>query len=237
MPEDADAAAAVALKLPSPWTNDLDSWFAQIEAQFALKNISSERTKYNHVVAVLEPAIASRLSTTLRSLSQTSAAAPYTTLKNALLAKYTLSSYERASAINAITGLGELKPSEMMDHMLCLLGSNTPGLMFRYHFLNILPDYVRNTLAYSTQDDLALLAAEADRIFICGRPRAPTDMPINSAALEDPAVNRVAHTRSRKQATSANKPCFYHARFGAKAIKCEGNCSWKPGNGSQGQQQ
>jgi hypothetical protein len=218
-----DAVSMVSLKLPPPWTGDIESWFQQVEAQFTIRGITNETTRFYHVVAVLNSDVAARVSNTLRNPP---AATPYTALKQALLAKYGLTDYERAVAINAITNLGDRKPSEMMDHMLYLLGNNEGGLMFRFHFFKILPDYVRATLSYSTATDMATLAAEADRIFLSGRPQQPA---IHSATKADTLVDRISN--------SARKLCFYHSRFGPKATKCQQPCAWRPGNAKSDQQQ
>ena len=52
---------SVALKLPQFWADGAKIWFAQAESQFAIKNITSELTKYHHVVAALPNEIAVKL--------------------------------------------------------------------------------------------------------------------------------------------------------------------------------
>ena len=51
---------AVTLKLPTFWTTCPLAWFAQTEAQFSLRNISSDDTKYYYVVAALDANTATR---------------------------------------------------------------------------------------------------------------------------------------------------------------------------------
>ena len=52
---------AVALKLPVFWNQQPAVWFAQAEAQFAIRNITSEQTKYYYLVASLDQETATRV--------------------------------------------------------------------------------------------------------------------------------------------------------------------------------
>ena len=52
---------AVALKLPTFWTAQPDVWFAQAEAQFNLRGITADDTKYYYVVAALDQDTATRV--------------------------------------------------------------------------------------------------------------------------------------------------------------------------------
>lgn len=234
-------ADAVAIKLPALWTDNVDAWFMQTEAQFALNNITQDKTKFNYLIAALDSATAKRAMTIIRNPPATG---KYPALRDHLKQKFGLTDYERAAAINAITGLGEQKPSELMDSLLCLLGDHEPDLMFRFHFLQCLPDYVRGTLALSTEDDPHALAEEADRIFVAGRPRDFAAMETVALTDKDSSVDRVfsgGKKRTKKSPVGYNNQsrfCFYHARFGDKAHRCEAPCTWpsQQGNEHRGQQ-
>ncbi|RUS81701.1 hypothetical protein EGW08_010563 [Elysia chlorotica] len=66
-------------------------------------------------------------------------------------------------------GLGDSKPSELMDNMLSLLGDHKPCFLFRQLFMQQLPDNVRASLANSTCTDYRALAQEADKLFIAAQ--------------------------------------------------------------------
>lgn len=246
MDKDRTAVDAVALKLPPLWTEDVESWFAQVESQFALRKITCEVTQFHYVVTSLNSSVSSRVKRILRCPPE----APYSALKEALTAKFSPTPFERATAIMEIHSLGGQKPSEMMDRLLNLLGAHDPDLLFNHHFVSILPDYVRNVLASSIETDPEKLAAEADRIFISGKPGPSISNVIDDdddhAAVFATGRNNAQGFKSsggprrsfqRKPAPSASGHlCFYHSRFGARATKCEPNCSWS-GNLPVGRQQ
>ena len=61
---------AVALKLPPFWISQPRVWFQEAEAQFALRNITADDTKYFYVVAALDQETASCLIDFLENRSK-----------------------------------------------------------------------------------------------------------------------------------------------------------------------
>ena len=55
------AVDAVSLKLPTFWASQSEVWFAQAEAQFRLRKIEADETKYYYVIAAFDQETASRL--------------------------------------------------------------------------------------------------------------------------------------------------------------------------------
>ena len=109
----------IAVKLPDFWTTNPEIWFRQAKAQFALRHVVSEETKYYYVLAALDQNTAQRL---LDLLSNPPAANKYTAIKQRLLSTFALSETDRAAKLLNMPPLGDREPSTLMDEMLVLLG-------------------------------------------------------------------------------------------------------------------
>ena len=153
---------AVALKLPTFWTTCPLAWFAQTEGQFALRNLSSDDTRYFHVVAALDSQTATRDLSVIASPPLTN---KYEALESFLCSAFGLSETERANTLLDLSGLGDRKPSELMNSMLALLGDHKPCLIFKQIFFRQLPEKVCVPLANSPKTNSRMLSLEADRIL------------------------------------------------------------------------
>ena len=162
------AMHAVALKLPEFWESSAAAWFAQTEAQFALRDITADTTRYYYVVSALGSSTASRVVSLLKYPPATD---KYAALKAHLLKTFELSDAERASRLFSLQGLGDSKPSELMGRMLDLLGEHSPHFLFTQLFLRQLPSQVRAALANTTITDCRELAEEADTFFLASQER------------------------------------------------------------------
>ncbi|XP_056106413.1 uncharacterized protein LOC130084911 [Rhinichthys klamathensis goyatoka] len=163
------AIYAATIKLPDFWQHNPRPWFQHIEVQFQLRGITQDVTKYFHVVAALD---ASTTARAMALLEAPPADGKYDALKTFLLNLFELSELEKADRLLSLNGLGDSKPSELMERMLAVLGAADPAFLFAHIFLRQLPAPVRTALASSalpSSRDYRALAVEADRIFLANR--------------------------------------------------------------------
>lgn len=220
---------AATIKLPDFWTHDPEPWFQHVEAQFHLRGITTDDTKYFHVVAALDSATTRRLMGLLRNPP---AADKYAALKTLLLRTYQLSDMERADRLLSLSGLGDCKPSELMENMLALLGSGDASFLFTHLFLRQLPPLVQTALAASpliSAKDYRGLAEEADRLLLASRQFSVHAL-LPSGTDGDDAADVAAVTERRRKDSSL---CFFHRRFGVRARRCVQPCSFQPTGNEQ----
>ena len=82
------AVVAVNLKLPPFWSSDPKVWFEQVKAQFRIRGITSQRTKFDYIVASLSQEFATEVrDLIIRPLTDF----PYDTLREQLIKRTTAS--------------------------------------------------------------------------------------------------------------------------------------------------
>ena len=220
---------AVSLKLPEFWESAATVWFAQAEAQFTIRHITSDDTKYCYVVAALGSSTASRL---VSFLVNPPPHRKYEAIKAQLLNTFELSDAERANRLFSLNGLGDSKPSELMDKMLNLLGAHQPDFLFVQLFLRQLPSQVRAALANTDTSNCRALAAEADKVFLAGQQHCASALLPVQPGLSPPSDTTVAAAMpsfSRRQDPGRREDsslCWYHVKFGAKAKRCISPCKF-----------
>ena len=123
-PPPAGAVLAVNLKPPPA---DPQVWFAQVEAQFKTRSITSQRTKFDHVVASLSPEVA----TDIRDLIlKPPDANPYDELKMVMIKRTTESKQRRLQQLFSSEELGDRKPSKLLQRLQKLLGDKVIDASF-----------------------------------------------------------------------------------------------------------
>jgi hypothetical protein len=212
--------SAVAIKLPTFWTTQPAVWFTQAEAQFHIKNVTQDITKYYYVVSALDQTTASRILDVLASPPEND---KYNNLKTKLIATFGLSRRDRASRLLHLSGIGDRKPSELMDEILSLLDGHKFCLLAEQIFLEQLPEDIRLQIADDDFADPRALALRADILWLAKQQSATHN------------IHRVTTQKmhSQKKVTPNQDWCFYHNKFGQQARKCHSPCS-HPGNDQAG---
>lgn len=206
------ALNSVTVKLPPFWATSAKVWFRQTEAQFHLRHIVVDSTKYYHVVSALDQDTASRVADLLDNPPENNM---YQTLKDRLLDTYELTESQRASQLLHMSGLGDRKPSQLMDDMLALAGTHTTCFLFKQIFLEQMPADIRIMLADEDFGDLRRLAKKADTLW--------------HSRQHEIGINKVGRGQPNKKTVSERSNpawCFFHNKWGAKAQKCQDPCSF-----------
>ena len=121
------------MKLPVFWPDAAKVWFAQADAQFAIRSVTVRKTKFYHAVAILPQDVASQI---LNLIRPPPAGDPYRVLHECLIMLYTLNDYQRLEALVSLPHSGDQKPSHLMNRMLALLPDDyKPDFILRGLFL------------------------------------------------------------------------------------------------------
>lgn len=151
-------------KLPTFWSNMPDMWFIQVEQIFAMNRITSDASKYRHVVAVLPQETMRTMSDLLRNPPQTDM---YITLKEALIARHSLSENKRLEELLSASEIGDRSPSALFRDMESIMGSSNivnPDLLKRL-WLRKLPEQVKIQVTSSNFEEMPMLLTLADKVW------------------------------------------------------------------------
>ena len=110
----------VSVKLPPFWEVDPATWFVNVEAQFALPNIVTDETKYNNVVANLDPKYWAEVQDILRNPPSSG---KYEKLKFELIRRLSVSQDQKTRRLLEHEEIGDRKPSQFLRHLRGLAGN------------------------------------------------------------------------------------------------------------------
>ncbi|GBL99555.1 hypothetical protein AVEN_68822-1 [Araneus ventricosus] len=150
----------VALRVTAFWANNVKLYFAQIEANFRIAGIVREQTKFDTLVATLDPQTLTHVSDLLYSPPIDY---PYTALKNRLLSEFQVSQNKKVKALLEDLDLGDRKPSLLMRQMQDLSEGLIDDAFLKNLWLNPHPVITRTLLSISSES-LSKLAEMADRM-------------------------------------------------------------------------
>jgi hypothetical protein len=225
------------VKMPKFLPDQPAVFFVMTESQFALRNVTSDDAKYHHVVSALPPEVVSRIVDLVTAPPTTD---KYDTIKQRLTDSFAGTSMERAAKLLEITDLGGRHPLALRDEMRNLARGEDSEFLLRAIFLRALPDEVRRVVRDSTTLD-EMATAAGNHFTKTGAALDPRRSVYAAGSDTDDADSVAAFRRHPERAGS--KPsaprerdiCFYHAKFGANAKKCNAPCKMAPPSTSNGQ--
>ncbi|XP_071043392.1 uncharacterized protein [Parasteatoda tepidariorum] len=133
----------------------------QIESQFTLAGVTSESTKFHHVVPALQPEELAIISDIVISPPVYE---PFTAFKKRLCAQYAESEAQRLKDLISGMQLGDRRPSGQLLEMRNKAGARINDELLKFLFLQGLPTNVQRILAISN-DNLDKLAEMAGGIM------------------------------------------------------------------------
>ncbi|XP_073963078.1 uncharacterized protein [Choristoneura fumiferana] len=250
----------VGVRVPAFWPEKPAIWFAQIESQFAISNITADSTKFYYVVAQLDAQHAAEVEDIIITPP---AVDKYVRLKNELIKRLSASREKKVHQLLNDEELGDRRPSQFLRHLRHLAGPEVPDDFLKSIWTSRLPKNIQTIIAVNPTASLDVLADLADRIHdvlpsaqVASTSCAATESPLNTLIKQVSELTREmktlktqlnqrqprsksrssSHTRnqsaSKRSASNYRKypKCWYHAKFGENAKKCVKPCDYKAGN-------
>ncbi|GBM03655.1 hypothetical protein AVEN_134889-1 [Araneus ventricosus] len=234
--------------VPAFWANNAKLNSSKIEVNFRIAVIVSEQTKFNTLVAALDPQTLTHVSDLLYSPPIGN---PYTALKNRLLSEFEVSQNKKVKALLENLYLGDRKQSLLLRQMQELSEGLVDDAFLKNLWLNRLPVNIRTILSISSES-LSKLAEMADRMHeynlgevaavkaskpeTCSSELREMKQQISELSKQVETLNtrfaslnaKKRHNRSRSESRERKTwLCLYHYKFGDGANKCIKPCCFQ----------
>ncbi|XP_073949238.1 uncharacterized protein [Choristoneura fumiferana] len=256
----------VSVRIPPFWPEEPEIWFAQIEGQFSLSNITSDTTKFNYVISNLDQQFCKEVKDIIISPP---AANKYEKLKLELTTRLTATKDKKLQQLLMHEELGDRKPSQFLRHLSDLGGPTLPEDILLSIWKSRLPSNIQTVLAAQPTASRDILADLADRVhdIVPQVPQVASTSTAVPGSTLDALSREIAELRkqmqdltagmdrSRAQTRSKSRQqrnrsktgtrsasncrkfpvCWYHAKFGKNATRCDKPCDFPSENlpGSQ----
>ena len=234
--------------VPKFWETEPAAWFQVFRGHYQPRNLS--QVALFNALLPLVPASAVALC---RPFVGSTAVDVFDQVERLLLKRFEMSPIERGKALVECTTLGDRTPEEMLQHMRSLQPGEDEGVIFRYLFISLLPDVVREVVA--NMDSLDDMARSAGSLLQTNAAARLSALSLSPESEQVAALRRAPAPRSsrrppppspRRSGSSPSRPaglslCRTHARYGEDAFKCDrpASCPMRsvtrsPGNGPAG---
>ena len=249
--EEEATVGMLSVKLPTFWPDMPEVWFAQAEANFRARRITSQKSKFNLVVVALD---ADTLKGVLDLIEREPDEESYNRLKARLVQAYKLSTVDKVKQCMELPLLTEENPIKLADQMIALTRDATAEDIVKTMFLLKLPDSVRKAMWAEPLKDWAEMKARAKGLWhaektkrqaatyeVAGARTISQDDEVETNAVRfQPKGKNNQNSKKFKDFAGTfyqrpNGPCVFHEFYGQSATRCRSPCS-QAGNGKAGRQ-
>lgn len=151
----------VGVRVPPFYPQRPALWFAQLESQFVLSNVTTDATKYHYALSQLDPVYAAEVEDII---SDTTSTNRYERLKAELIKRLSASRERKVKQLLTHEELGDRKPSQFLRHLKQLAGPDIPEEFMRTIWTSRLPSSTQSIIASQAKTPLDELAELADKI-------------------------------------------------------------------------
>ncbi|XP_026737511.1 uncharacterized protein LOC113508121 [Trichoplusia ni] len=151
----------VGVKTPAFNADDPQLWFAQLEGQFVLSNITTDNTKFYYVLAQLEPQHSAQVRDLIVNPPSTGR---YEKLKAELIKRLSASQERKIKQLLMHEELGDRKPTQFLRHLQQLAGPTVPTDFIRSIWCSRLPANLQTIVTMQANSSLEEVAELVDRI-------------------------------------------------------------------------
>ena len=160
--EEEATVGMLSVKLPTFWPDMPEVWFAQAEANFRARRITSQKSKFNLVVVALD---ADTLKGILDLIEREPDEESYNRLKARLVQAYKLSTVDKVKQCMELPPLADENPIKLGDQMIALTRDATAEDIVKTMFLLKLPDSVRKAMWAEPLKDWSEMKARAKGLW------------------------------------------------------------------------
>jgi len=227
--DEAWISATQKVRLPQPlWREMPAHWFNVVEATFALNRITSDETKFRHILSNLDPTI---IPFVTDLITDPPAHNKYDAIKTRIINAFSESKETKLRKLLRGQELGEDKPSHLLQRLRNLAGNNCTDTIIRSLFLEQLPESARSILTISPEGNLDTLAMQTDRILEAIKPQVAlvkagstqSDTNNNVASGIQAEINEIRNmveklsTEFKRGRSRSNSKARYHNRVRSKS--------------------
>lgn len=151
----------VGVRVPPFYPDDPDLWFAQLEGQFALSNVTNDSTKFYYAISQLEHVYASQVKDIL---CMPPASGKFEKLKTELIKRLSVSKENKLKQLFLHEDMGDRKPSNFLRHLKNLAGPSVSDDVLLTLWSGRLPRSLQTVIASQPKLSLDDLAELADRV-------------------------------------------------------------------------